>query len=152
MKKLYFFIVLSVVAFTLQAQSAKQVQWSYSAKKLAEKTYEVHMTATIGDSYHLYSQNAGVADGPLPTTFKFINNPLATAAGKVKEVGKMVKKYEAAWPGTVNYYENTVDFVQTVKLKGNIKTNFAGSVEFIVCNDARCLPPSTIEFKVNIGG
>ena len=41
--------------------------------------------------------------------------------------------------------KNTVDFVQTVKLKGNIKTSVAGSVEFMVCNDSRCLPPSTIE-------
>jgi len=42
--------------------------------------------------------------------------------------------------------------VQLVKLKGNIKTTLAGSVEFMVCNDSHCLPPSTVEFKVNIGG
>ena len=55
-------------------------------------------------------------------------------------------------PIPLQYFENTIDFVQTVKLKANVKTNLAGSVEFMVCNDSRCLPPSTVEFKVNIGG
>lgn len=151
MKKFYLSLLLSVFAVAVNAQSAKQVQWAYTAKKIADKVYEVHMTATIGSNYHMYAQNPGV-DGPLPTTFKFSINPLAATDGKVKEVGKLVKKYEPAWPGTVNYYEKTVDFVQVVKLKGNIKTNLAGTVEFIVCNESQCLPPSTVDIKVNIGG
>ena len=151
MKKLYLLFFLLPAAFLSNAQSAKQVQWDYSAKKIADKVYEVHMTARIGDNYHMYAQDAGV-EGPLPTTFKFTGNPLAVTDGKVKEAGKVIKKFESAWNGSVNYYEKTVDFIQVVKLKGNIKTNLAGSVEFMVCNDSRCLPPSTVEFKVNIGG
>jgi thiol:disulfide interchange protein DsbD len=151
MKKLYFLFLCSLVTAALNAQSAKQVQWSYAAQKIADKTYEVHMTATINGNYHLYAQNAGV-EGPLPTTFTFVKNPLAVTDGKLKEVGKLVKKYESAWPGTVNYYEKTVDFVQVVKLRGNIKTTLAGVVEFIVCNESQCLPPSKVDIKVNIGG
>jgi len=151
MKKLTVFILLSIFALAVAAQSNKQVQWSYTAKKIADKMYEVHMTAAIGANYHMYAQNAGV-EGPLPTTFKFTSNPLAALDGKVKEVGKLVKKKEDAWGGTVQFYENTVDFVQVVKLKGNIKTSVAGTVEFMVCNDSKCLPPSTVDIKVNIGG
>jgi Disulphide bond corrector protein DsbC len=151
MKKFYSLFLLFAVSLALTAQSNKQVQWAYTVKKIADKTYEVHMTATIGDNYHMYAQNAGV-EGPLPVAFKFTGNPLTVLDGKVKEAGKLVKKYESAWPGTVNYYEKTVDFIQVVKLKANIKTNLAGSVEFIVCNDSQCLPPATVEFKVNIGG
>ena len=151
MKKLYFLFLFPLVTAALNAQSAKQVQWSYAAQKIADKTYEVHMTATINGNYHLYAQNAGV-EGPLPTTFTFLKNPLAVPDGKLKEVGKLVKKYEPAWPGTVNYYEKTVDFVQVVKLRGNIKTTLAGVVEFIVCNESQCLPPSKVDIKVNIGG
>ena len=54
------------------------------------------MTATIGANYHMYAQNAGV-EGPLPTTFKFVNNPLAGLDGKVKEDGKVIKKKEEVW-------------------------------------------------------
>jgi Disulphide bond corrector protein DsbC len=151
MKKFYSLFLLIAFTAALQAQSNKQVQWVYSAKKIADKTYEVHMTASIGSDYHMYAQDAGV-EGPLPTLFKFTNNPLVALDGKIKEVGKLVKKKEEVWGGNVQYYEKTVDFVQVVKLKANIKTNLAGSVQFIVCNESQCLPPSTVEFKVNIGG
>ena len=133
------------------AQSSKQVGWTWSAKKIADKTYEVHMTATIGGDYHLYAQDAG-GDGPIPTAFTFTKSPLFTLDGTVQEKGQLVKKYEDAWKHDVKYYEKTVDFVQVVKLKSNIKTSLAGKVEFMVCNDHECLPPADVDIKVNIGG
>ncbi len=143
---------MTVLAGTLgMAQSSKQVNWNYSAKKIADKTYEVHMTATIGGDYHLYAQDAG-GDGPIPTTFTFTKSPLLTLDGVVKEKGQLVKKFESAWSHDVKYYEKTVDFVQVVKLKSNVKTNLAGKVEFMVCNDHECLPPADVDIKVNIGG
>jgi hypothetical protein len=133
------------------AQSSKQVSWVYSAKKVADKTYEIHMTATIGGDYHLYAQDAG-GDGPIPTTFNFTKSPLFALDGMVKEKGQIVKKFESAWNHNVNYYEKTVDFIQVVKLKSNVKTALAGKVEFMVCNDKECLPPADVDIKVNIGG
>jgi DsbC/DsbD-like thiol-disulfide interchange protein len=143
-----FFILFSVA---LSAQSASPVKWTYTAKKIAEKTYEVHITATVGGDWHIYSQNVGV-DGPVPTAFTFTKNPLISMDGKPKEVGKVIKKNEEVWGGTVNYYEKTVDFVQIVKVRGTAKTNLTGKVEFMVCNDEKCLPPAEVDFSVNIGG
>ena len=68
-------------------------------KKWLIKPTKLHITATIGENYHMYAQDAGV-EGPLPTTFKFSGNPLAALDGKVKEVGKVVKKYEASGAAT----------------------------------------------------
>ena len=145
-------LALIVLSGTLAiAQSSKQVSWVYSAKKVADKTYEIHMTATIGGDYHLYAQDAG-GDGPIPTTFNFTRSPLFALDGTVKEKGQIVKKFESAWNHNVNYYEKTVDFVQVVKLKSNVKTTLAGKVEFMVCNDKECLPPADVDIKVNIGG
>jgi hypothetical protein len=145
-------LALIVLSGTLAiAQSSKQVNWVYSAKKVADKTYEIHMTATIGGDYHLYAQDAG-GDGPIPTTFSFTKSPLLALDGAVKERGQIVKKFESAWNHNVNYYEKTVDFVQVVKLKSNVKTTLAGKVEFMVCNDKECLPPADVDIKVNIGG
>jgi hypothetical protein len=151
MQKMILFGAALLMGNILLAQSSTQVKWTYTAKKIAEKTYEVHMTAMIGGDYHLYAQDAG-GDGPIPTAFTFAKNPLLVTDGKVKEVGKMVKKFETAWSHDVNYYQNTVDFVQVVKLKSNVKTNLSGKVEFMVCDDRQCLPPSNVEIKVNIGG
>jgi hypothetical protein len=151
MKKLVLSLSLVLAAWAVMAQSTKEVKWEFTAKKIADKTYEVHLTARINGDWHLYAQNVGV-DGPVPTTFSFTKNPLLSLDGKVKELGKVIKKKEEVWDGVVNYYENTVDFVQVVKIKGNAKTSLAGKVEFMVCNDEKCLPPSEISFSVNVGG
>lgn len=147
---LLFFIVISAHALA-QSGSAKQVNWTTSAKKLAENLYEVKLSAEIKGDYHMYAQAAGV-EGPVPTVFTFTTNPLVSMNGNVKEVGKLIKKFESAWEGNVNYYEKKVEFVQQVKLKGKVKTNLAGKVEFMVCNENQCLPPAEVDFKVPIGG
>jgi len=151
MKTTLLLTLLLFAGFISMAQSDKMVQWKYEVKKIADKTYEVHMTANINGNFHMYAQKVGV-EGPLPTTFSFTKNPLITLQGDVKEVGKLIKKHETVWEGNVNYYERTVDFVQVVKLKANVKTNLAGKVEFMVCDEKQCLPPGDVEIKVNIGG
>lgn len=140
--------MISAVSF---AQSSSQVKWTFSSKKIADKTYEVRVKATVNGDWHIYSQNLGV-DGPIPTAFTFTKNPLLVVDGKVKEVGKMITKDEEVWGGKVSYYENTVEFIQTVKVKGAAKTKLAGKVEYMVCNDEKCLPPSETTFSVAIGG
>jgi hypothetical protein len=147
---LLFFFALLTTVFSF-AQSSKQVQWNYTVKKIADKTYEVHLFATISGDYHLYAQDAG-GEGPVATAFTFSPNPLIVLNGKVKEEGKLISKYETAWKHDVKYYEKTVDFVQVIKLKANVKTDLAGKVEFMVCNDKQCLPPADVEIKVNVGG
>ncbi len=144
-------IIVSAFGVNAQTGSAKQVKWTFTSKKVADNTYEVKMTADIGGKYHMYAQNAG-AEGPVPTTFNFTANPLVILNGQVKESGKLIKKYESAWPGTVHYYEKTVEFIQVVKLKAKAQTTLNGKVEFVVCDDSQCLPPSEVEFKIAVGG
>jgi hypothetical protein len=151
MKKVVLFGLGLLTCGLVMAQSSKQVNWAYSAKKIGDKTYEVHMLATIGGDFHLYAQDAG-GEGPIPTSFTFVKNPLYVLTGQVKENGKLVKKFESAWNHDVKYYEKTVEFVQVVKLKSNVKTNLNGKVSFMVCNDHECLPPADVDIKVNIGG
>jgi thiol:disulfide interchange protein DsbD len=151
MKAIGFFLPCLLLSQMTLAQSSNQVKWAYKAKKIGDKKYAVYMTATINKGYHLYAQDAG-GDGPTPTRFTFVKSPLLTMDGNVKEEGKLVRKYETVWSHDVKYYEKTVDFVQLVKLLGGAKTNFAGKVEFMVCNDRLCERPSEVEIKVNIGG
>lgn len=146
-----FLLMLFAVSITSMGQSSQQVKWTFSAKKIADKTYEVTATATVGNSWHIYSQNVGV-EGPIATSFTFIKNPLLTIDGTPKENGKLIKKNEEVWGGEVRYYENKVEFIQVVKTKSAAKTNLAGKVEYMVCNDEKCLPPAETTFSVAIGG
>jgi len=144
-------LLVTLISAVSMAQSSSQVKWAYSAKKIADKTYEVHITATVNGDWHIYSQQVGV-DGPIPTSFTFTKNPLLVFDGTVKESGKLIKKSEEVWGGEVRYYENKVEFIQTVKVKGAVKTKVTGKVEYMVCNDEKCLPPSETDFAVAIGG
>ena len=134
-----------------QSGSAKQVTWSFATKKIADKKYELKITATLNGNFHLYSQNAGI-EGPVPTTITFTPNPLFTLVGKATEIGKKITKVEEAWGGKVNYFENSVTFVQIVQAKTKAKSSINGKIEFMVCNDEVCLPPSETPFKIPIGG
>jgi hypothetical protein len=150
MRKILSFALFLAIAFNVSAQSTKQVKWTFTTKKVADKTYEVMMTANINGNYHMYAQNAG--EGPVPTSFEFNRNPLLQLDGKIKEVGSIKKVYEDAFGSEVRFYEKTVSFVQQVKVRGSAKNNLAGKVEFMVCNDKECLPPATVDFNINIGG
>ena len=132
------------------AQIMDPVQWTYSAKKVADKVYEVHITAAIGPKWHLYAQDAG--EGPEPTKFSFAANPLISLDGKVKEVGKQEKNMDKNFNSVVRYYEKSVDFVQRIKVKSSVATELKGTLTFMVCNDRSCLPPKDIPFSVKIGG
>jgi thiol:disulfide interchange protein DsbD len=134
-----------------QTGSAKQVSWTTTSKKIGDKKYEVRLTATISGNYHMYAQIAGV-EGPVPTTISFAPNPLLLIQGKPTEQGKKITKLEEAWDGKVNFYEKKVSFVQIIQGKTKAKTNLNGKIEFMVCNDELCLPPSEFNFKIPVGG
>ena len=153
MKKITLILLFASFFTAIQAQmgSAKQVTLSYATKKLADKKYEVSITATIAGNFHLYAQDAGV-DGPVPTKITFTPNPLLTAEGKVKETGKKITKVEEVWGGKVNFYEKNVTFSQVVIAKSKAKTSLNGKIEFMVCNDEVCLPPAEVPFKIAVGG
>jgi hypothetical protein len=149
MKKFFALAVIILAALTSQAQ-LNPVSWTFSTKKIADKTYEIHMTATMQNKWHLYSQTQPDDAIAIPTTFTINPNPLFSLEGKIKEVGKMEKFHDAKLDLSANQYSNTVNFVQVVKLKANVKTNFSGNVEFQTCDDQKCLPPKTVNFNVAI--
>ena len=150
MKKIFLGSLLILLAGYANAQINNPVKWTYTAKKIADKTYELHMTATIDGNWHLYAQDAG--EGPEPTTFTFTANPLIKFDGKIKEVGKLEKSYDKNFKSVSKYYGNKVDFVQKVKVKSSIATVVKGTVNFMVCNDRQCLPPRDVPFTINVGG
>lgn len=132
------------------AKSQTPVNWTFSSKKISDKTYEVHLTATLQSGWHLYSQLQPDDAIAIPTGFKFSNNPLLKLDGKTREIGKLEKYKDEKLGISANQYSKKVDFIQVIKLKGNAKTNITGSVEYQTCDDKKCLPPKTVNFSVDL--
>jgi thiol:disulfide interchange protein len=148
MKK-YTLLLLSFLITGLSfAQTLNPVSWSFASKKINDNVYEIQITATIQQGWHLYSQKQPGDAVAQPTSFNFNKNPLLDFDGKVKELGKMEKYKDEQLGISANQYSNKVVFVQKVKLKGKAKTNVTGKLEYQTCNDKQCLPAKTVNLSI----
>ncbi|MDB5247632.1 MAG: cytochrome c-type biosis protein DsbD, protein-disulfide reductase [Segetibacter sp.] len=148
MRKFISFVVCALLAINVMAQLKDPVKWSATSRKNGTG-YEVVLTATLPKPWHIYSQTTGEG-GPIPTTIKFTKNPLLTFDGSVKEVGKLKENFDKLFDTKVKYYGEKVDFVQAVKVRGNVKTNVNVTVEYMTCDDSQCLPPTKKTFNVSL--
>jgi len=125
------------------------VKWNYSAEKLDDRTYEIHMTASIADGWHIYAQQQPKDAISLPTKIKFNKNPLVRMEGSPTEFGKK-EKYSIEALGIEQYqYAGKVDFVQRVELRApGAKISLSGSIAFQACTDEMCLPAAEMQFNV----
>lgn len=146
--KLSAFALVLLLSFNAHSQ-LNPVKWTFSAVKTADKTYELHLKATVQSPWHIYSQTTPEG-GPLPTTLTFNKNPLVTIQGAAKEVGSIKEKYEEVFDIKVKYFNGNAEFVQVIKLKSNVKTSITGKVEFMACNDEQCMPPDEVPFAISI--
>ena len=147
MIKIYITLAAFFLLAAVNAQQQK-ISWSFTAKKLAENKFELHLTATPPMGWHVYSQLTPEG-GPIPTDFKFTTNALVNVANtKPKEIGKLISYFDKNFKVDVKYFEGKVDFVKIVSVKGKFKTNISGSVESMICNDRTCMPPTSEKFNI----
>jgi hypothetical protein len=149
MKKIITLFVLLAIGTAAFAGVKDPVTWSFAAKKRAENTYEVVITATVAKPWHIYSITSPKGAG-MPTEILFKKNPLISLLGPIKENGKLQSEYNKDFDATIKYYADKVEFVQMIVLKGKAKTNISGTVEYMVCNDDRCLPPAKKTFEIKL--
>lgn len=148
MKRITLILALVLVsAMGAFAQLENPVTWSYVAKKTSKTEATVYIKATIDEGWHIYSQNTKPG-GPTKTVFTFAPSKDFSLIGKTMEP-KPVTEYEKAFKMNVSYFANEVIFQQKVKLNRGT-TVVKGTVEFGVCNDKQCLPPSEVAFSVPV--
>jgi len=140
-----FTLIFSLIIFHFsQAQILSPVKWSWKAEQLKDDEYNLVFTANIDKGWHLYSQFIGEG-GPVPTSFVFEKNSDVQIVGKVAEAGnKVTEGMDDMFGINAKKFDERVVFTQKVKVLKN--TTLKGSVEYMVCDDSRCLPPDAKEF------
>ena len=141
--------LLLAFVFFAKAQTENPVKWSYAATKKGDKMYQVVLTAALPKPWHIYSQSTPDG-GPRPTKISFQKNPLLVAEGAIKENGALKTTHDPNFGVDVKYYADKVEFVQLIKLKSAAKTNVSGTIEYMVCNDEKCLPPTKQSFDIKL--
>lgn len=135
------YVLLALLIFGLNgfSQILDPIDWSTSVEKISDTEYDLVITATIESGWHLYSQNVP-EDGPIPTTFTFETSEAYTLIDKTTEdEGHEID--DPVFMMRIKYFEDKAVFKQRVSFKATPET-VKGSVEFMVCDDSRCLPPN----------
>jgi DsbC/DsbD-like thiol-disulfide interchange protein len=149
MKNLFFAAVLLLISFGASAQIETPVTWSYGAKKISPTEAVVFLKATIQDGWHIYSQT--VKDGgPIKTSFTFAPSTQYSLVGKPVEPTPLTK-FESSFGMNVSYFEKSVIFQQKIKLKSANVSVIKGKLEYMTCNNKKCLPPDDVDFSIDLG-
>ena len=146
----YIIVIIAFLFSTLlTAQILEPVKWEFQTEKLSEDEYQLKFIALVDDNWAIYSQDIP-DDGPIPTSFEFDKSDLFTLIGEVKENDKnKVTKHDPVFNMTLSKFYNKAEFTQVVKLS-NPNATITGTLNFMTCDDKRCLPPTDVPFEFNI--
>ncbi|MCS6818880.1 MAG: thioredoxin family protein, partial [Chitinophagales bacterium] len=147
-KNFVLFTFLSLFSLATVAQILNPVKWSWKAEKLSDNEYKLIFTAIIDKGWHTYSQYVAEG-GPVPTSFQFEKNADVQFIGKMQESGdKVIEAMDPFFGMVVKKFDERAVFTQKVKVLKN--TTLKGSLEYMVCDESRCLPPDTREFSFDL--
>ncbi|WP_262480916.1 protein-disulfide reductase DsbD domain-containing protein, partial [Algibacter lectus] len=147
MKKLI--LLVTLLLFTLgNAQILDPVKWTTSVEKISETKYHLISTAIVDQGWHLYSQNVP-ENGPIPTTFVYDDSEggFKIIGNTEEEEGHIVD--DPVFEMEIKFFENKATFKQKVEVEAG-KSSISGFVEFMVCDDTRCLPPTEVDLTFQL--
>ena len=125
------------------------VKWSTAVEKISDKEYILKAKATIQSGWHLYGQYIEEG-GPSRTafTFKKPNKNFELIGKTTEEKGHEV--VDKIFDMKIKYFEDKALFTQKIKFTSDNISNIEGEVEFMVCDDSNCLPPTSEELAFKI--
>lgn len=130
-------ILFALAGLTANAQMDDPVQWSISSKHADAKKYEVIITASIDQGWHLYTTKLPEG-GPLPTNFTFNKPEGYKTVGSIKELSKSTTEHDEVFDLDLSFFEHEAKFSQLVELTGNEAVANV-SVEYQACYADKCI-------------
>lgn len=142
-------LLSSFVAASGLAVAGGPVTWAFSAVPQHADTVQLKLQSTCEAGWHIYALSLPSDEGPLPTVVNVLDGPAFKLAGRMAEP-EPVQKEDPAFGILVRYHEGRTTFTQNI-VRGSVGPfTVQGSVEFMACNDKTCLPPTRLEFTLDI--
>ena len=110
------------------------VTWTTQAKQIDSLTYDVVITATIEEKWHLYATEMP-KDGPLPTEFTFQDS---TPIGPLMH-SELITGYDPIFEMELSYFDNKATFYQTIQLADQSVQNITVDLIYQACDDKLCI-------------
>ncbi len=142
-----FLILVSTHAFS---QVEEPVKWSMSHEKTGEREAVLVFTAEIEEHWHLYSTDIDMA--PPATTFWFEGDTaLYELVGGITE-SESVEEFDPNFDMVLKYFADEAVFTQKIRLLTDEPVTVSGMLNYMCCDDTRCLPPEDVEFSFGFNG
>ena len=143
------FIALSYVI--CYSQILSPVRWTYKIEEIRNDKADLYFTATIDKGWHLYGLNIP-ENGPIATSITFTDTNTFELVGKPVSVTKPEIKYDPYFGLDLELFSDEVILKQRIKKTSKKDFQLKGFIEFMSCDDQRCLPPKEIEFSFSLKG
>lgn len=128
------------------------VKWKFEGRTIDAQTAEIIATATIEKKWHVYAlkvSDKADAIGPVPTTIKLDASKNYSASGSPTE-DKYITHYDPNFDMDLNYHENTAVFKQKIAVNSKTAFKVTGVLEYMACDDERCIFPDPELFEIAI--
>lgn len=116
------------------ALAQNPVTWTTQAKQIDSLTYDVVITATIEEKWHLYATEMPV-DGPLPTEFTFQNT---TPIGPLTH-SELITGFDPIFEMELSYFDNKATFYQTIEVVDQSVQDITVDLIYQACDDKLCI-------------
>ncbi len=140
---LFILVLVNLVSFS---QILEPVKWDVETKKINENEVELIFKAKIDKHWHLYSQDIEMR--PPATTFYFDDIKGYELLGKVKE-SKSIEEFDPNFDMKLKYFSDEAVFTQKIKFLVDSAVSVHGAINFMCCDDKRCIPPADFDFEFN---
>ena len=110
------------------------VTWTTQAKQIDSLTYDVVITATIEEKWHLYATEMP-KDGPLPTEFTFQDS---TPIGPLTH-SELITGYDPIFEMELSYFDIKANFYQTLVVADESVQDIKVNLIYQACDDKLCI-------------
>ncbi len=141
--------LLLPVAFVLSTSGEPPVSWNFSSHATEQGQVVIRMEAVADAGWHIYATELENDLGPIPTAIRFTpSNHFAFVGPLVEPIPK--EEYDPNFEMQVRYHSGKALFEQRIKPTSPKVFELEGEVEFMVCNDVTCLPPTIVPFRIKV--
>ena len=149
MNKLKVVLLLLVLVTTqLKAQILEPVKWTSSVERVSEDEFILVATAVIERDWHIYSKKVPEG-GPVATSLVIEQEEGFSLEGTVLE-GEGHTGFDKTFNMEIKYFADKASFKQKIKLSELKNIKIKSFIEFMVCDDTRCLPPEEVDLEFDI--
>lgn len=167
--KLMVLSFLLMISFSGKTQVLEPVKWSHSSEMTGKNTAMLTFKATIDAGWYLYSQH--IPDGgPIKTSFyfnslkgfEFVDSNVEITeeesfTGDGSKIYRVIfkepvpeEKEDPNFGMVLKLLKKKADFTREIRVLTNQPLKITGFLEYMCCDNEKCLPPTEVEFSFTL--